>query len=97
MKAKGNKMDTNEVIRKLKKHADIFEVYHKITFSCFRTNKEGNPQAVEVEILDAGPDVNPNIRYHCVAKTEDGKMATGNPAESLSLVLTILHWEDLDK
>ncbi len=32
-----------------------------------------------MDILDAGPDVNKQLRYHCVAMSEDGKMASGNP------------------
>ena len=90
-------MNTEKVLAELKKHANFFEVYHKTTFRCFRTDKNDNPQEVEVDILDAGPDLDPKLRYHCVARSEDGKMATGNPASSIDTVLFGLHWYDLDK
>ena len=90
-------MNTGEVIAELKKHANFFEVYQKTTFECIRTDKNGNTQTVEVSILDAGPDVNPQIRYHCVAKAEEDKMATGNPDSSIDMVLLHVHWNNLDK
>lgn len=89
-------MNIEKVIGELKKHANIFEVHQKTTFECFRTDKNGNTQKVEVDIFDAGPD-NLSTRYHCKARSEDGKTATGNPASSIDIVLTSLHWYDLDK
>ena len=89
-------MNTDKLISELKKHANFFEVYHKTSFRCFRKAENGNDQEVNVDILDAGPDAG-QLRYHCVAKSEDGKMATGNPAESIEIVLFGLHWYDLDK
>ena len=75
-------MNTGEVIRELKNCANIFEVYRKTTFKCYRKGKNGNTQEVEVSILDAGPDERPELRYHCVARSEDGRIATGNPDSS---------------
>ncbi len=89
-------MNTGEVISELKKRANFFEVYHKTNFECIRTDKNGRTQTVEVSIFDAGPDVNPQLRYHCVAKTEDGKMATGNPESSIDMLLLHVHWNNLD-
>ena len=57
----------------------IYLVMPSASFRCFRKDNNGNTQEVEVEILDAGPD-DPELRYHCTAKSEDGKTATGNPA-----------------
>lgn len=89
-------MDIDEIINRLKKHANISEVHHKTSFHCYHTDKNGNTQEVEVDILDAGPD-DPQLRYHCTARSEDGKTATGNPASSLDVLLMGLHWYDLDK
>ncbi len=89
-------MNTEEIISRLKQKANFYEVYHKTSFNCVRTDKDGNSQEVDVDILDAGPDVNPNMRYHCVAKTEDGKLATGNPDSSIALVLMHVHWNNFD-
>lgn len=89
-------MNIEKVLAELKKHANFFEVYQKTTFECFRTDKTGNTQKVEVDILDAGPD-DPQLRYHCTARSEDGKTATGNPASSIQTLLYGLHWYDLDK
>ena len=89
-------MNIEKVLTKLKKHANFFEVYQKTTFSCCRTDKNGNTQKVEVDILDAGPD-EPQLRYHCVARSEDGKRATGNPHSTIDMVLMAVHWYDLDK
>ena len=89
-------MYTEEIISCLKQEADFTEVYHKTSFHCIRTDKKGKEQEVEVHILDAGPDVNPSFRYSCVARSEDGKIATGNPNSSIALILMHVHWEHLD-
>lgn len=89
-------MNTGGVITELKNYANFFEVYHKTTFECYRKDKNGNTREVEVSILDAGPDENPQLRYHCVARSEDGKMATGNPDSSIDMVLLHVHWNNLD-
>ena len=90
-------MDKERIASQLKEYANFFEVYQKTTFKCFRTDKSGNTQTVEVSILDAGPDEKPQLRYRCVAKSEDGKMATGNPDSSIDMVLLHVHWNNLDK
>ena len=89
-------MDIGKVITELKTHANFFEIAHKTTFECYRKDKSGNIQNVEVSILDAGPDEKPQLRYHCVARSEDGKMATGNPDSSIDMVLLHVHWNNLD-
>ena len=90
-------MNTDEIINALKKHANIYEVYHMTSFHCFRTDKNGNTQAVDVDIFDAGPEVNPFSRYSCEAKTKDGKMVYGNPASSIGEMLYKVHWDELDR
>jgi hypothetical protein len=85
-----------EIISYLKKLTGSSEVYHKTSFECYRKAKDGTEQEVLVEILDGGTDVDPQRRYHCSATTKDGKMATGNPAESIEVVLSLVHWDELD-
>ena len=89
-------MSEAEIINHLKRVSGFFEVYHKTSFECYRKAKDGSEQEVLVEILDAGPDVDPQRRYQCVATTKDGKIATGNPAASIDVALSIVHWHDLD-
>ncbi len=89
-------MNTEEIISGLKQEANFSEVYQKTGFHCIRTGKNGNEQEVQVDILDAGPDVNQSYRYYCVAKSEDGKKATGIPDSSVALVLMHVRWGDLD-
>ncbi len=89
-------MSEAEIINHLKRVSGFFEVYHKTSFECYRKAKDGSEQEVLVEILDAGSDVDPQRRYQCVATTKDGKIATGNPAASIDVVLSLVHWQDLD-
>jgi hypothetical protein len=90
-------MDIAHVIHFLKQleGVDFEEVYPKTTFKCYRNKKNGGVQEVEVEILDAGPGE--RDRYHCTATSEDGKVATGNPASTIEAVLAPLHWFELDR
>lgn len=88
-------MNTGEIIAELKKHADFESVNHKTAFGCWRTNKKGSPQEVEVCILDAGPTQ--QLRYTGIAKSEDGKTAIGNPASTISSALFGVHWDELDR
>ena len=89
-------MDQAKVAQQLTQYADIFEVYHKTSFECYRHTKDGGIQTVTVDILDMGPEKG-DLRYTCVAKSEDGRMATGNPARSVDEVLPTVHWFDLDR
>ena len=89
-------MDIAEALRQLKKVPDLHEVYHKETFECYRERRDGSTHKVTVEVFDAGPDAQPDSRYHAVATSEDGKHATGNPA-GLDVVFLIMHWGELDQ
>ncbi len=88
-------MNTDEVITRLKKHADFSEVWQKTTFEGCREDKKGNPQKVEVDVFDAGPN-RPEHRFYCIARSEDGKMATGNPESSIDMAILGVHWINLD-
>ncbi|MCK4751811.1 MAG: hypothetical protein KAS75_00080 [Planctomycetes bacterium] len=88
-------MNIEEIVARLKEYANCSEVYQKTTFECIRANKDGNTQKIEVSIFDAGPN-RPEYRYHCVANSEGGKMATGNPDFSIDMAILGVHWNNLD-
>jgi len=88
-------MDIKVIISQLKQQGNLFEVYQKTSFKCYRKDSNDNSQEVDVDILDAGPD-EPKLRYRCIAKSEDGKMATGNPESTIDLALLHVHWNNLD-
>ena len=89
-------MNEAYVMKRLKKEAGFFEIYHKTSFWGYRRNAKGEVQEVSVDILDMGSEAG-DARYSCVAKTDDGKTATGNPASSIDVAISIVHWYDLDK
>jgi hypothetical protein len=89
-------MSPTEIINQLKKTIGAFEGYHTTSFKFHRNMKSGDTQDVTVEILDAGSDVDSQLRYHCIARTEDGKVATGNPASSIDEVISLVQWHKLD-
>jgi hypothetical protein len=56
-----------------------------------------NVQQVTIEIFDRGVDPKYHqIRFRCVATTDDGKTAAGKPAATLEEALIIVHWQELD-
>jgi hypothetical protein len=85
-----------EGLREIQNFANFFEVYHKTSFECYRNAKDGSVQEVLVEILDSGPEQLPN-RYHVVARSTDGKSASGNPGDSVKVALAFVHWWELDE
>lgn len=89
-------MNEEDIMKKLKKDAGFFEIYHKTSFWGYRRNANGETQEVSVDILDMGSEAG-DSRYSCVANTNDGKTATGNPASSIDVAISIVHWRDLDK
>lgn len=91
-------MSPLELIPKLKQlpGVNFRSVEHVTYFLCDRDTKHGRYQRVTVEIHDAGPDAPAGLRYTCVAKSDDGKAATGNPNASIDVVLATVHWGDLD-
>lgn len=90
-------MTEAEIIGKLAQVNGVFEVYHVIsTFKFYRKNKAGGVQEVTVQILDAGPESKEHMQYHCFAKADDGRTATGNPDLSIERALSNVHWEHLD-
>lgn len=67
-----------------------YEVRH---FRLYRQTKRGTLQRVDVEVLDEGRAG--QTRYSVYAKSEDGKLAAGNPAPSLQVAIAIVHWGEL--
>jgi len=90
-----NEVKIVEIMKKLKKEAGFYELYHKTSFIGYRHTRNED-QEVSIDILDAGPEAG-DIRYACSATSEDGKVATGNNGPSLDIVLATVHWQDLDK
>ncbi len=87
-------MEINAVIAYLNKLPKLSDAAHVTTFKCYRETRDGGTQEVTVEILDAGPEVEGD-RYRCVARS-DGKAASGNPADRVEVVLSSVHWWNLD-
>ena len=87
-----NEMVLSELLKQ--KQIEVFEAHEVRTFRAYRNSKDGGVQEVTIEILDAGP-TKPDNRYRCVARAGD-KSASGNSAESISTVLAMVHWWDLD-
>jgi hypothetical protein len=82
----------------LKQHGlNMEEIYQVTTFRCYRTAANGVPQTVIVNVLDAGPDVPSDLRYSCVALTQEGHFAAGNPGGTIDEALAIVHWGQLDR
>jgi hypothetical protein len=85
-----------EVLELLKKFSRAAEAYHRTEYTLYRERKTGEMQEVRVVILDAGPAAG-QLRYHATATDEDGRSATGNPADSAETALAIMHWGNLDR
>jgi hypothetical protein len=75
----------------------LFEMAHVTTFKGYRTLKNRGSEAVTIEIHDRGPSAQRGQRYSCVTTNERGSIATGNPSDSIELVLLEVHWFDLDE
>lgn len=88
--------DPADVINLLKQHAGFFEVYQEVSFEAYRHAENGEVQKVNVKILDAGPGAGQE-RYMCIATSEDGKVASGNPSDHIDVALLIVHWHELDR
>lgn len=70
---------------------DTVEDCHLATFEA-----RWGDEPVTVEIRDYGPR-DPAHRYSCVARTEDGRVAAGNRAETPLMAILIAHWNKLDR
>lgn len=73
----------------------VLQVQLKKEFLVRRNLKNGDVQKVTVEILDAGPNVDPQRRFKCIARAENGRTAAGNSAKTIETALALVHWWDL--
>lgn len=89
-------MKETDIIQLLKDHANIDEVAEMHFFEGHRINKKGERQEVTIKIGDMGKSINPNLRYYCVAKSENGKEATGNSGSTIEEVIATVQWNELD-
>jgi hypothetical protein len=97
-------MNTDAVIAYLNDLPRLFGAAHVTRFRCYREAADGRAQRVTIEIYDEGSRVEQRddgqeveVRpYSCVARSDDGKVASGNSADKVSTVLSTLHWWDLD-
>lgn len=87
-----------DLIPELKSRVGLTEAYHVTTFKGYRKSgpQVGDIQEVTVEIWDAGPERRAS-RYMILAVSEGGKVASGNPVDSIETALALVHWADLDK
>ena len=69
----------------------LTEVRHVTAFKAYRGGDK-----VTVEIEDSGYDCHPR-QFRCYVTTEDGRVATGNPAETPEMAISTTHWNKLDK
>jgi len=88
-------MNIEKIAAQLKRDGNLFEVCQKTTFTGYRESKDDGNQEIEVDILDAVLG-RPEHRYVCIAKSKDGKMATGNPESSIDMAILGVHWNNLD-
>lgn len=93
-------MDPNErqkVINFLTQQVDFSEAYHLTSFVGFRELPEdGSIKQVSIQILDAGSNSG-HPRYQASVQDEDGRMAHGEPADTLDELLTGIHWFHLNE
>jgi hypothetical protein len=88
-------MSAREIMQTQGKLESIAEEIHR--FKGFRTNKNDETLKVKVSTFDVGEDcTNPDLRYYCEIRQEDGKTASGNSADSVDSVLVNVNWYDLD-
>lgn len=90
-------MNKDKVISYINKIQGFSEVAHKTSFTANRIARDGSIQEVHIDIFDSGAQVNPELRYACEARAENGRTATGNPASSIDDVLLTTYWHDLDQ
>ena len=92
-------IDTDAVFAYLNQVPRLFGAAHVTRFRCCREAADGRAQRVILEIYDEGLMVQQQDdgqevevrRYSCVARSDDGEVASGNYADKVSTVLSTLH------
>ena len=65
------------------------ETWHRTEFTAYTAGRE-----IAITIFDGGPR-DPHNRYYVSATVEDGRKASGNPADTVETALQIVHWKDV--
>ena len=65
------------------------ETWHRPAFTVLSRGHE-----TAITILDGGPRL-PSHRYWAKATAEDGREASGDPAETIETALQIVHWNKI--
>ncbi len=90
-------MDNPKIMQFLKEKAKVEEIYRVFNFRGHRSDKEGNLETIDIEIRDAGPNIEPQkLRYSCTAISSSGKTATGNSNDNIESVIEHMSWNNLD-
>lgn len=91
-----DKKQVVEVIEALKKHGNVREIYEVTRFEGCRKVRGGETHSIAIEIMDAGPQADSQMRYVCQLKTHDGQTKSSNPEETIEMAISMAHWMDLD-
>jgi hypothetical protein len=84
------------VLATLRKAPGVFEAQRRREYLLYRNLPSGDVQKVIVEILDKGAHQSSPNRFHCTARTENGKSASGNPEPTAYQAVAGVHWWNLD-
>lgn len=88
--------DTAAVAQAINKAATGDRTWKTHTYVIDRRSPVHGMQEVHVTIRDGGKGADP--RYHVEAKTDDGQHGcSGNSGNKLDVVISTVHWQDLDK
>jgi hypothetical protein len=80
-----------------KRRGGVFEAYHVLTFDVVRSAPGDDGQEVCLQILDGGPDpAKEQVRYRAILTTEEGHRIIGGRAQTVSIALAIVRWDELD-
>jgi hypothetical protein len=86
-------METAELLTQIKEAARLSEAFRVTTVRGYRTDAQGRLWEITVEIRDRGePSA---ARYYVIATDDEGRTATGSPAESLPAALAKVPWSEL--
>ena len=65
------------------------ETWHRTEFTAHAAGR-----GIAITIFDGGPR-DPLNRYYVSATAEDGRKASGNPADTVETALQIVHWKEI--
>ena len=68
----------------------FLETSHRTEFMAYAAGRE-----IAITIFDGGGHRDPLNRYYVRATAEDGREASGNPADTVETALQIVHWNEI--